>query len=201
MEQLLGSLLGEHANQATFWIEKVVRTVAVYFSLIVLLRVAGRRELAQMNTFDLVGLLMLANAVQNAIIGDDNSLAGGLGGGLTLMLLSRAMDWYMYHHPRLEHRVQGTPTRLVRDGHSLMDNLKRELITEAELRSAIHRQGVRRISDCAEVTLEASGTITVLEREPSSRDLATRDIQERLERIERLLVERQAGPQGEASRG
>jgi len=194
-QSTLGAMVSDLFVPGVSLAEKIVRPILVYLFLIVILRVGGRRELAQMNAFDLVVLLMLANAVQNAIIGDDNSLVGGMVGGATLVLLNLGINWYLYRHPSLERRVEGEPTLLVKDGRLLHDNLRHELITKEELLSVIHRQGVDRFEACAEVILETSGTISVLERQPSSEELAVREITERLARIERLLSEgHAAGP-------
>ncbi|MFN8634685.1 MAG: DUF421 domain-containing protein [Chloroflexota bacterium] len=173
--------------------EKIIRPIAVYVFLIVILRVGGRRELAQMNAFDLVVLLTLANAVQNAIIGDDNSLLGGMIGGATLVVLNLLVNWYLYRHPRLDRRIEGEPVMLVKDGRLLRKNLEHELITEEELLSVIHRQGVNDIESCAEVILETSGTISVLAHQPTETEVATQEIIDRLDRIERLLTRRQEG--------
>jgi uncharacterized membrane protein YcaP (DUF421 family) len=179
--------------------EKVFRTAFIYLFLVALLRIGGRRELGQMNAFDLVVLLLLANATQNAIIGDDNSLLGGIVGGATLILLNLGVNWYLYGHPALDRRIEGSPTRLVKDGRLLRRNLQRELITEQELLSMIRRQGVNSIEECAEVILETSGVITVIAREPTTYEQVSQQIVARLERIERLLTERQAGAQGGSS--
>lgn len=168
--------------------EKIIRPVAVYIFLVVILRIGGRRELAQMNAFDLVVLLTLSNAVQNAIIGDDNSLVGGFVGGATLVALNLLVIRFLYRHPNLERKLEGEPVMLVKDGRILRRNLELELITEDELLSAIHRQGVDRVEACAEVILETSGTISVLARHPTVDEQVTAGIVERLERIERLLL-------------
>jgi uncharacterized membrane protein YcaP (DUF421 family) len=183
----LGLFLQDLFVPGTSLVEKIVRPVAVYIFLIVILRVGGRRELGQLNAFDLVVLLTLANAVQNAIIGDDNSLIGGFVGGATLVLLNLGVNWYLYRHPTFDRHIEGEPVLLVKDGQLVRENLQRELITEEELLAAIHRQGVDHFEACAEVILEASGTITVLARRPSTDELIMRDVQARLDRIERLL--------------
>ena len=154
-----------------------------------ILRVGGRRELGQLNAFDLVVLLTLANAVQNAIIGDDNSLIGGFIGGATLVLLNLGVIRFLYRHP-LDRRIEGEPVLLVKDGRLLRQNLDHELITEEELLAAIHRQGVDRFEACAEVILETSGVITVLARQPTPDEMMMSEIVARLDRIERLLAER-----------
>jgi uncharacterized membrane protein YcaP (DUF421 family) len=184
----LGLLLQDLFVPGTSLVEKIVRPVAVYIFLIVILRVGGRRELGQLNAFDLVVLLTLANAVQNAIIGDDNSLIGGFVGGATLVLLNLGVNWFLYRHPTLDRKIEGEPVTLVKDGQVVRENLRRELITEEELLAVIHRQGVDRIEACAEVILEASGTITVLARQPSTDEILMGEVVARLDRIERLLA-------------
>ena len=187
----LGLFLTDLFVPGTSLAEKIIRPIAVYLFLIVILRVGGRRELSQMNAFDLVVLLTLANAVQNSIIGDDNSLLGGMIGGASLVLLNLGVNWFLYRHPTLEQRLEGEPTLLVKDGKVQHESLKRELITVEELLAVIHGQGVDSFEHCAEVILETSGTITVLARQPSRDELADQDIKERLARIERLLADAQ----------
>jgi uncharacterized membrane protein YcaP (DUF421 family) len=168
--------------------EKILRPVIIYIFLVVILRIGGRRELAQMNAFDLVVLLTLSNAVQNSIIGDDTSLLGGIVGGATLVLLNLGVVRYLYQHPGLDRKLEGDPVLLVKDGRIVRKNLEHELITEDELLAAIHRQGIDRVESCAEVILETSGTISVLARQPTTEELRIAEITERLERIERLLM-------------
>ena len=170
-------------------VEKIVRPIAVYAFLVVILRVGGRRELAQMNAFDLVVLLTLSNAVQNAIIGDDDSLIGGFVGGATLVLLNLGVVRFLYRHPGLDRKIEGQPVLLLKDGKPLQKNLDQEMITTEELLASIHRQGVARFEDCAEVILETSGTITVLARQPTPEEILSSEILARLERIERLLTD------------
>src|SRR5438876_10963163 len=109
--------------------EKVLRPVVVYVFLIVGLRLAGKRELAQLNPFDLVVLLTLSNTVQNAIIGEDNSVTGGVIGAATLLVVNYLVVRFMYSHARLERLIEGAPDVLVEGGEVRMDNCKRELIT------------------------------------------------------------------------
>ena len=186
----LGRFLNDLFVPGTSIAEKIVRSVGVYLFLVLILRVGGRRELGQLNAFDLVVLLTLANAVQNAIIGDDNSLIGGFIGGATLVLLNLGVIRFLYRHPGLDRKIEGEPVLLVKDGRLLRRNLEKELITEEELLAAIRRQGVDRFEACAEVILETSGVITVLARQPTPDEMTMRDIAARLEHIERLLAER-----------
>jgi uncharacterized membrane protein YcaP (DUF421 family) len=186
----LGIFLNDLFIPGTSIAEKIIRPVAVYLFLVLILRVGGRRELGQLNAFDLVVLLTLANAVQNAIIGEDNSLIGGFIGGATLVLLNLGVIRYLYRHPELDRKIEGEPVTLVKDGRVLRPQLEQELITEEELLAAIHRQGVDRFEACAEVILETSGVITVLARQPTTDEMMMGDIVARLERIERLVAER-----------
>ena len=118
-------------------LEKILRPVCVYAFLVLLLRVFGKRELAQLNPFDLVVLLSLANTVQNAIIGDDNSVAGGLIGAFTLLFVNYLVVRFLFRHRRLDQIVEGRPTVLVRDGRVCKDQLARELISVHELQVII----------------------------------------------------------------
>src|SRR6266545_3151268 len=96
--------------------EKVLRPIAVYLFLIVGLRLAGKRELAQLNPFDLVVLLTLSNTVQNAIIGEDNSVTGGLVGAFTLLAVNYVVVRYLYNHEKLDRLIEGEPDVLIEHG-------------------------------------------------------------------------------------
>src|SRR5919201_119086 len=168
-------------------LEKVVRPVLVYAFLIVALRLFGRRELGQMNPFDLVVLLTLSNTVQNAIIGNDNSVLGGVVGAMTLLATNWLVVRYLYVHPALDRKLEGEPAVLVRNGQVLEANLRRELITEDELRAAIRRQGVESLDQVRLALLETSGTISVLAKHPTPDEALELALAERLTRIERLL--------------
>src|SRR5438270_8427592 len=108
--------------------EKLVRTIIVYFFLIFGLRLAGKRELSQLNPFDLVVLLLLSNTVQNAIIGNDNSLVGGLAGAGALLIINAVVVRLLYHYGKLD-AIEGKPDNLIRNGRILRHHLERELIT------------------------------------------------------------------------
>jgi len=142
----------------------VLRAVVVYAFLLVALRLAGRRELGQMTSFDLVLLLIISNAVQNSINAGDNSLGGGLLSAAVLVVL----NWIVAlaaRHRGLEHLLQGKPARIVTEGKIHFGEMRRELITLAELRSALRKQGIGRVTDCAQVTLEPDGTLSVIRRD------------------------------------
>ncbi len=123
------------------WLEKMLRPVVVYVFLVVLLRVFGKRELAQLNPFDLVVLLSLSNTVQNAIIGNDNSLTGGLIGAFTLLAVNYLVVRFLFRHRRLDQIFEGKPTVLIDDGQIVKHALAKELLTRSELMTVLHRQG------------------------------------------------------------
>jgi uncharacterized membrane protein YcaP (DUF421 family) len=153
----------------------VLRAVVVYAFLLAALRLAGRREMAQMTSFDLVLLLVISNAVQNSMNAGDNSLAGGLVSALTLVVLNWLVGYAVYRWPRLERFVQGRPIRIVTDGRVHLPAMRRELLTLSELGSALRKRGIMRVSDCGQVVLEPDGTLSVVRRDveqPSLQELA-----------------------------
>src|SRR5215469_11614431 len=128
-------------------LEKILRPIIIYFFLVALLRAFGKRELAQLNPFDLVVLLSLSNTVQNAIIGNDNSLTGGLVGAFTLLGVNYLVIRFLFKHRRLDELFEGSPTLLVEDGRILHKELAKELLTRAELMTVLHRQGFDDVSE------------------------------------------------------
>ena len=142
-------------------LEKILRPIVVYASLILLLRIFGKRELAQLNPFDLVVLLSLSNTVQNAIIGDDNSLSGGILGAVSLLAANWGLNRLLFNFPKLNSLLQGSSTVLVRDGEMNEEAMKKEILTREELVEVLHKQGVRGLSDVKEATLEPGGTFYV----------------------------------------
>lgn len=169
-------------------IEKVVRPVLIYVFLVGLLRFAGQRTLSQMNAFDLVVLLTLSNTVQNAIIGEDNSVFGGMVGATTLVALNVVVVRFLYRHPGLDRRLEGEPLVLVDHGRLIERNLERALITQDEVMAAIRRQGAAELSDVDKVVLETSGTVSVLLHHPSAEEATSAETRQRLARIEEALA-------------
>jgi uncharacterized membrane protein YcaP (DUF421 family) len=150
----------------------VVRAAVVYFFLLAALRLAGRRELGQMTSFDLILLLVISNAVQNSMNAGDDSLAGGLVSAVTLVALNWAVGWAAYRWRGVERIVEGSPIRIVTDGKVHVRALRRELLTLSELRSALRKQGIMRISDARQVVLEPDGTLTAVRRDVEQASLA-----------------------------
>jgi uncharacterized membrane protein YcaP (DUF421 family) len=174
-------------------IEKVLRPLIVYGVLVILVRLAGKRELAQLNPFDLIVLLTLSNTVQNAIIGNDNSLVGGIIGAVTLVGVNWVVVRFMYRHEKLDRVIEGDPVTLVENGHVLKDRCDRELITVAELEAAAHRQGFASLSEVGRAVLEPGGTLSFITHNqpaPASGPIAHDEILVRLDDIKRMLAAR-----------
>jgi len=149
----------------TSLLELVLRSVSVYVFLLIALRLAGRRELGQMTSFDLILLLILSNAVQNSINAGDNTLGGGLLSAVTLLGVNFIVGFAAYRFRWFERLVQGRAIRIVSDGRVHARALRSERITLEELRSALRKQGIMRISDCKLVVLEPDGTLTAQRRD------------------------------------
>jgi len=178
--------------------EKVIRPIVVYLCLVVMVRLAGRRELAQLNSFDLVVLMMLANTVQNATIGNDNSLIGGLIGVAALLLVNYIVVRVLYLRPRLDRLIEGGPTILIKDGRVIRRNLAKEAISVQQLMEAVRKQGLGALEQVAEAVLETGGVISVVPRvtaEERTQEFhrALQQIQTQLADMNRLLQARGAG--------
>ena len=143
-------------------LEKIVRPVLVYLFLVVGLRLAGKRELAQLNPFDLVVLLTLSNTVQNAIIGPDNSVMGGLIGASTLLLVNYFVVRFFSRHERLERLVVGDPDVLIEHGEIKTDRLKKEVLTRTELEAAARKQGFASLEEVESAVLDPGGTFSFI---------------------------------------
>jgi len=164
-------------------LEKIFRPILVYFALIVLLRVFGKRELAQLNPFDLVVLLSLSNTVQNAIIGNDNSLSGGIIGAATLLTINWLVVRVMYSSPRLNRVMGGVERTLITNGRVDKYALKKELLSDEELLAAIRRQGFDNFGDVSRCILEPNGGFFIEGRQPTSEDARQKELLGRLDAL------------------
>src|SRR5260221_9901058 len=145
-------------------LEKILRPVFVYAFLVIGLRLSGKRELVQLNPFDLVVLLTLSNTVQNAIIGDDNSVTGGVIGATSLLVVNYLVVRFLYDHRKLEQFVEGKADVLI-DAGKLQDRaLKHELITMPQLEAAARKQGFETLSEVQRCGLEPGGQLTSVGR-------------------------------------
>jgi len=173
-------------------LEKIIRPIIVYFFLVLLLRAFGKRELAQLNPFDLVVLLSLSNTVQNAIIGNDNSLSGGLIGAFALLGVNYVVVRFLFRHRRLDQLFEGKPTTLVENGRLVKGALARELLTRAELTTVLHRQGFDGLNDVERCVLEPGGTFYVQRKTPPADEVHHAEVMARLSdlssKVDRLLA-------------
>lgn len=146
-------------------LEKVLRPLVVYFFLLVAFRLAGKRELGQITPFDLIILLTISNVLQNAMIGPDNSLTGGIIGGLTLFVANGLVGRLTLYSPRIAMLLEGKPTPLIENGRILGRNLRREVMTRSELDRAIRKHGLEPEADLPRIKralLEQDGTVTII---------------------------------------
>jgi uncharacterized membrane protein YcaP (DUF421 family) len=167
------------------WWDKAIRTLVVYVAVLVLLRFFGKRQLAQLNAFDLVVLLLLSNVVQNAIIGNETSLPGGLLGAFVLLAANYVLVWLAFERKWLSRLLQGSSTKLYEDGHEVGRGLHHELITHEELVAALRRQGME-LEDVEEVDLTPDGTFDASPKPKPQ----IQDVMAALDRIERELQRR-----------
>ncbi|WP_433973730.1 DUF421 domain-containing protein [Tunturiibacter lichenicola] len=142
-------------------LEKILRPVIVYLFLISFLRLFGKRELAQLNPFDLVVLLSLSNTVQNAMIGDDNSVSGGIIGAFSLLTINWLLTRILFRMPKLNKAFEGSPSILIRHGVVDWAEAKREALTELELRAVLHRQGYNDFDEVEKCVLEPNGNFYI----------------------------------------
>ncbi len=140
----------------------VIRTVAVYFVILVGLRLSGKREIGQMTVFDLVVLLLLANSVQSAMLGPDQSLTGGIVAAAVLLTINGLMARLRLRWPRLRRIVEGSPTLLILRGQVIQDHLRREGLDRQNLEAALREHGVVDLADVEMAVLEIDGSISVV---------------------------------------
>ncbi len=164
-------------------LEKILRPIVVYIFLIVGLRLSGKRELAQLNPFDLVVLLTLSNTVQNAIIGDDNTVIGGIIGATSLLAINYLVVRFLYGHRKLDQIVEGRADLLVEDGKVNTRRLKRELITKEELAAAARKQGFESLAEVRQCILEPGGTLTFIAKKPGTEDIRHQEIMKKFDAL------------------
>lgn len=139
----------------------LLRTLAVYIAVIVLLRLAGKKQLGQMGATEFVALLLLSNAVENAMTGGSDSLVGGIFSAILLVLCSRIISYGTFKSARLRTWLDGTPTVLIQNGKIIQANLDRELLTPGELVSLLRKQGVETVAEVYIAVLDSKGGLSV----------------------------------------
>lgn len=143
------------------YLEKVIRPLLIYFVMVFLLRVFGKRELAQLNPIDFVLLLLISEAVQNSIIGDDTSVSGGVIGVVTLLAVNYLMAFIKFRSQPIERLVEGSPVTLIENGKVNKDALKKEMMTEDDLEVIAHEEGLDKADEIEKLTLDPNGTFLV----------------------------------------
>jgi uncharacterized membrane protein YcaP (DUF421 family) len=145
--------------------EIVVRTAIVYLFLIVVIRISGKREVGQMSILELIVVLVISDAVQNSMVGENTTIWGGLVAVLTLLGLDAALKMLTHRSRRVRHLIAGEPRLLVRDGRLLTKALDEEHIEAEEVRTAVRAHGLARVEDVRLAVLEVDGTISVIPRD------------------------------------
>lgn len=173
-------------------IEKILRTIAVYLVILVIFRVGGRRSMAQTNTMDFAVMILLSNVVQNAIIGDDNSLLGGVIGAVTLVVANSLVDRLAYRYDSVRRLVEGTSTTVIEDGEPDEKVLQRLGLRTVDLDHVVRLQNGDSISEVKLGELDPSGqfiiTLKDSEQSASAGDIAA--LKAQLDRIEQQLATR-----------
>ena len=152
-------------------LEKIIRPILIYFFLVLLLRIFGKRELAQLNPFDFVVLLSLSNTVQNAIIGNDNSVTGGMIGAVTLVSINFITVRVLRKNKALDKIVEGEPSNLIVDGKIIPKNLTKEDLTENDLMMVIRKQGFEHFQEIESCSLEPNGSFEIIAKKPLYADV------------------------------
>lgn len=187
--------LGTGTDHVTL-IEKIIRPLVVYVLLVAALKFMGKRVLAQLNAFDLVVLLLISNTVQNAIIGNDTSLSGGLIGGAALLLVNSLLVRLLWRSPDTPLRGEGAEVDLWRFGEAVRESLDRYHITVPELAATAHERGFDSLAEVDKVSLAPNGTLTFIGRESNSGTARHQELIERIEALQRdvaMLLRRDPG--------
>lgn len=165
-------------------LEKIIRPILVYLFLIIGLRLAGKRELGQLNPFDLIVLLTISNTVQNAIIGEDNSLIGGLIGAATLLIVNFLVVRAIHKNRFLEKLLEGDSSFLIKNGKVQMDTMEKESIDLAELEVAAHKQGFESLTAVETAKMDPEGNILFLAKESHKEEQRHKQLIEKLDQLE-----------------
>jgi uncharacterized membrane protein YcaP (DUF421 family) len=172
--------------------EKILRPVLVYLFLVGFLRLFGKRELAQLNPFDLVVLLSLSNTVQNAMIGEDNSVSGGVIGAFSLLTINWLLTRILFRAPKLNHFFELPPTVLIQHGVVDWEAMKKEALTELELRAVLHKQGFDRYEEVEKLVLEPNGNFYMEGIKSMSDDAQRAELMKAIEALTREVKDMRA---------
>jgi uncharacterized membrane protein YcaP (DUF421 family) len=178
------------AEKVTY-LEKVVRPLLVYFVMVLLLRIFGKRELAQLNPIDFVLLLLISEAVQNAIIGDDTSLSGGVIGVATLLSVNYLMAFIKFRVSPIEKLIEGAPKILIENGKIKQDALNSEMLTEDDLKVIAHEEGLEDAKEIEKLILDPNGTFLVEAKNDIKDAKFKREVLEKIDKLTKQLSDLQ----------
>lgn len=147
------------------WLEKILRPILIYAALLIAFRVLSKRDLGSSTTFDLLIVLLISNVVQNALIGEDNSILGSLVGALTLLGMSVLLNRLTAHKTKARRLLEGVPVLLVHDGKALEEEMRRNAVSRADLNAGLRAQGVVTLGDVRFALLELDGSISVIKKD------------------------------------
>ncbi len=176
-------------DDTVFWAEKVLRPIIVYIALIFLLRLFGKRELGQLNPFDLIIILSLSNTVQNAIIGQDNSLIGGVVGAAALLSANYFVALLKFNSAKFERIVEGSPRTIIENGKVNGKAVWRELLTKEDLNTIAHREGLNGANEIEKCVLDSNGEFLVAGNTRTADENFRREVLKRLEDLTHQLKE------------
>lgn len=171
------------------WVEKIIRPLLVYGFLIILLRVFGKRELAQLNPLDLIVILLLSNTVQNAIIGNDTSLVGGVVGAVALLGVNSFFAHLKFRSEKAETWIEGKPMRVIEHGKIDKKQLSRELLTESDLDIIAHENDLEDRHEIETLVMDTNGTFLVEGKDEIKDTRFKREVLEKIEQLSKQLNE------------
>jgi uncharacterized membrane protein YcaP (DUF421 family) len=144
------------------FLEIVGRSVVVYLFIVIAIRIAGKKEIAQLSVIDLVFILLISNAVQNAMVGPDSSLLGGLIAAASLFLVNIILKFITYRYKKANKTIEGEPVILIHNGKLIKKNLDKEKIPLEEIKASVREHGVEKIDDVNLAILETDGNISII---------------------------------------
>lgn len=148
--------------QLLMYLKIAGNSVLIYLFIIAAIRIFGKKELSQLSVIDLVFILLISNSVQNAMVGDNSTLAGGISAALGLFMANYIFKLLLRYFPRLSHLAQGDKLLLIHEGHLIRENLGKSGLTIEELKQVIREHGVRDIADVSLAILEVDGNFSIL---------------------------------------
>ena len=150
------------------WLEKILRPILVYAALLIAFRIVTKRDFAQSTTFNLMIVLLISNVVQNALIGEDNSILGALAGAATLLVLSNILDRVTARSPAARRLLEGMPILLIHNGQLVQKNMDSSAVSRADLDAGLRAQGIITLEDVRFALLELDGSISVIKKSEQS---------------------------------